>query len=72
MNWRRLAIVLGVVALISGGLNGLYRLARSRTTQSFGTLVARVDTSEQVVALTFDDFSTCGIRTDPRRAPRCL
>ena len=50
MSWRRPAIALGAVALLAGGVNGLYHLARSRTTQLFGTLVARVDTSERVVA----------------------
>jgi hypothetical protein len=58
MRWRRLAAALGAVALLAGGLNGLYRLARSRTTQLFGTLVARVETPERVVALTFDDGPT--------------
>lgn len=36
-------------------MGGLYLLARSRTIQLFGKLVARVDTSRRVVALTFDD-----------------
>jgi peptidoglycan/xylan/chitin deacetylase (PgdA/CDA1 family) len=58
MRWRRLAVTLGAVALLAGGLNGLYHLARSRTTQLFGTLVARVETPERVVALTFDDGPT--------------
>lgn len=58
MRWRRPAMALGAVALLAGGLNGLYHLARSRTTQLFGTLVARVDAAEQVVALTFDDGPT--------------
>ena len=39
-------------------LSGLRELARSRTVQSFGRLVARVDASEPVVALTFDDGPT--------------
>jgi peptidoglycan/xylan/chitin deacetylase (PgdA/CDA1 family) len=55
---RQLAIALGAVALLAGGLTGLYHLARSRTTQLLGTLVARVETSERVVALTFDDGPT--------------
>jgi peptidoglycan/xylan/chitin deacetylase (PgdA/CDA1 family) len=41
------------VALLS--LAAIYRLARARTVQSFGRLVARAETSERVVALTFDD-----------------
>lgn len=42
-----------VVALLS--LAAIHRLARARTVQSFGRLVARAETSERVVALTFDD-----------------
>ncbi len=61
MSWRLLAIALGAVALLAVGLDGLYHLARSRTTQLFGTLVTRVDTSERVVALTFDDGPTVAV-----------
>jgi len=52
---RRWAVPLcgGVLALV--GLWGLYRLARSPTTQLFGRLVPRVDATDRVVALTFDD-----------------
>ncbi len=64
MTWRRLPIALGAVALLAAGLNGLYHLARSRTTQLFGTLVARVDTSEPVVALTVDDGPTSAMADD--------
>lgn len=48
---RGVAVV--VVALLS--LAAIHRLARARTVQSFGRLVARVETSERLVALTFDD-----------------
>jgi peptidoglycan/xylan/chitin deacetylase (PgdA/CDA1 family) len=37
---------------------GLWQLSRSRDFQLFGRLVDRVETSEQVVALTFDDGPT--------------
>lgn len=37
------------------GLWGLYHLARSPDTQVFGRIVPRVDTTDRVVALTFDD-----------------
>lgn len=47
--------------LLAGGLVGLHRLARSRTTQVFGTLVSRAPTAERVVALTFDDGPTPGV-----------
>lgn len=39
---------------------GLWRLANARRFQLFGTLVARVDTAERVVALTFDDGPSPG------------
>lgn len=48
-----LAVAAGVLALA-----GLRSLARSRTTQLFGALVARVETTDSVVALTFDDGPT--------------
>ena len=47
-----MAIVL--VAVVASAV-GLRQLARSRTVQLFGQLVPRVETSERVVALTFDD-----------------
>lgn len=55
-HWRRRARRTGtvvVVALLS--LAATYRLARARTVQAFGRLVARAETSQRVVALTFDD-----------------
>lgn len=48
------ATIAGIVALVLATA-GLYRLARSRTSQLFGTLVSRVETPRRVVALTFDD-----------------
>jgi len=47
-----MAIVL--VAVVAAAV-GLRQLARSRTVQLFGQLVPRIETSERVVALTFDD-----------------
>jgi peptidoglycan/xylan/chitin deacetylase (PgdA/CDA1 family) len=58
---RWLIVPLAAVALLAGGLAGAHRLARSRTTQLFGVLVSRVDTSERVVALTFDDGPTAAV-----------
>jgi len=55
---RILTIVATTVAVLVLASAGLYRLARSRTTQLFGRLVARVETPERVVALTFDDGPT--------------
>jgi peptidoglycan-N-acetylglucosamine deacetylase len=68
LSWRRSATALGVIALVAGALNGLYHLARSTTTQLFGTLVARVNTSERVVALTFDDGPTAALVDEVRTA----
>jgi peptidoglycan/xylan/chitin deacetylase (PgdA/CDA1 family) len=43
-----------LVAVVAAAV-GLRQLARSRTIQLFGELVPRIETSERVVALTFDD-----------------
>ncbi|MBN1209941.1 MAG: polysaccharide deacetylase family protein [Myxococcaceae bacterium] len=52
MNWRRWGI--GVLAVL-GALIGLWQFSKARTFQAFGELHARVETTERVVALTFDD-----------------
>jgi peptidoglycan-N-acetylglucosamine deacetylase len=52
-----LGFLLAIVCLCAVGL-GLYVLSNSRTYQTFGDLVARVETDRQVVALTFDDGPT--------------
>ncbi|MBB5781019.1 polysaccharide deacetylase family protein [Nonomuraea jabiensis] len=53
---RRWRIVLpAVMAVLLLAAFGLYRLANARTFQLAGQLTARVETSEKVVALTFDD-----------------
>ena len=49
---RRCAIALALVALTAVGLR---EIVNSSTFQLFGDYVARVDTDERVVALTFDD-----------------
>lgn len=50
--WRRIAVISAiVVGIVVGG----YQLMNARTFQLFGTLVPRLPTSENVVALTFDD-----------------
>jgi len=46
-----------VFALLIAGY-GLFRISKSRTFQFFGEIVSRVETSEKVVALTFDDGPT--------------
>jgi len=40
---------------------GAREVARSRTFQTFGRLVARVETKRPIVALTFDDGPTAGV-----------
>ena len=58
---RRLVVAAGVgLALLLIGAFGAWKLANARRFQLFGTLVARVETAERVVALTFDDGPTPG------------
>lgn len=53
----RVRLLFGLAALVAlvGVLAGAWQLSKSRTVQAFGRLVARVETSRPVVALTFDD-----------------
>lgn len=46
------------VALVFAALYGVWALSRSRDFQLFGELVSRVETPENVIALTFDDGPT--------------
>ena len=55
---RRWIMVPVVFALVIAGLFGILRLTNARTFQLFGDLLARVDTDQAVVALTFDDGPT--------------
>ena len=57
---RRAVIVGAVLVTLFAGAYGLLALANARRFQLFGDLVARVDTGERVVALTFDDGPTAG------------
>lgn len=50
--WRRIALV---SLILVGIVVGTYQLMNARTFQLFGPLVPRVPTSENVIALTFDD-----------------
>lgn len=50
------AVVLGVVVLTCT----LFQVSKSRNFQFFGNIVNRIETSEKVVALTFDDGPTPG------------
>ncbi|MBD9387224.1 polysaccharide deacetylase family protein [Agrobacterium sp. AGB01] len=64
MVMRRLFTVGLVVLGLGGGLFGLYTLGNSRTTQLFGEIFARVETSKPLVALTFDDGPTVRFTQD--------
>lgn len=56
---RALFLFLGLAAL-AAVLFGLHLLSKSRTVQSFGTIIARVETAKPLVALTFDDGPSAG------------
>lgn len=51
-------ITVFIIALLMIGLSSLYAWSNATTFQVAGDIVARVDTSEKVVALTFDDGPT--------------
>jgi peptidoglycan/xylan/chitin deacetylase (PgdA/CDA1 family) len=56
---RRTLIVVAALALVGfGGAAALWRVTKSRTFQFFGRIVARAETPQRVVALTFDDGPT--------------
>ncbi|WP_370272055.1 polysaccharide deacetylase family protein, partial [Pseudooceanicola nitratireducens] len=56
MRFRRALLRAGVGFLTLGLLFlGFDRLTDSTTTQVFGTIIARVETPDPIVALTFDD-----------------
>jgi len=56
---RRRILALAALVVVAVALGyGTYRLIPSRTTQLAGELVQRVETDEQIVALTFDDGPT--------------
>ena len=52
---RAVIAAVAVVLGLAGALVGIRALARARTFQLFGTIIARVPTEERRVALTFDD-----------------
>lgn len=60
---RRISARTKIIALIAVALNvcaivALWQISRSRTFQFFGEVIPRVNTSQKVVALTFDDGPT--------------
>lgn len=56
---RALFLFLGLAAL-AAVLFSLHLFSKSRTVQSFGTIIARVETTKPLVALTFDDGPSAG------------
>jgi chitin deacetylase len=55
---KLLIIILLIVFALIGACYGLFLISKSRTFQFFGEIIARVDTHEKVIALTFDDAPT--------------
>ncbi len=55
---RRTLLLGGVPLFLIAAAAGTWRLSRARSWQLFGDIVSRVQTSERVVALTFDDGPT--------------
>jgi len=53
---KRIALIAVVLILVISV--GLRQVSRSRTFQFFGEIIPRVDTSQKIVALTFDDGPT--------------
>jgi peptidoglycan-N-acetylglucosamine deacetylase len=51
---RLIGVAIALVVVLGGGY-GLLKVADARTFQVYGQLVDRVDTTQRVVALTFDD-----------------
>lgn len=48
-------VVASLLVVVLAGAIALFEVSKSRTFQFFGTLVDRVETSEKLVAITFDD-----------------
>ena len=55
---RKLTFSVVLLVLLLALAYGLLEISKSRTFQFFGTIVPRVETSEKLVALTFDDGPT--------------
>ncbi|MCZ7486710.1 polysaccharide deacetylase family protein [Rhizobium rhizogenes] len=60
---RALFLFLGL-AVLAAVLFSLHLFSKSRTVQSFGTIIARVETAKPLVALTFDDGPSAGFTQD--------
>lgn len=58
MRARRVLFAGGALLLVLGALFGLWRLAKAPCVQPIGEMHCRVETSERLIALTFDDGPT--------------
>jgi len=58
MPMRKLTYLSVAIVLLFAVAVGLWEISKSRTFQFFGVIVPRVETSEKIVALTFDDGPT--------------
>ncbi len=68
---RKILVVVAVLVLFAfGGAAALWRVSKSRTFQFFGRIVARVETPQKLVALTFDDGPTPEATAEVLRALR--
>jgi peptidoglycan/xylan/chitin deacetylase (PgdA/CDA1 family) len=54
----RKKLLIAAVFILLAGTAALWQVSRSRTFQFFGVIVPRVNTTEKIVALTFDDGPT--------------
>ncbi|MEU4250676.1 polysaccharide deacetylase family protein [Amycolatopsis sp. NPDC026612] len=52
---KRAIVVASVLVVVLAAAFTLFEVSKSRTFQFFGSLVDRVDTTEKIVAITFDD-----------------
>ena len=57
---KKLLITVAVLLLVVAGAIALWQVSKSRTFQFFGVIVAQINTSDKIVALTFDDGPTKG------------
>lgn len=56
---KTIGLTFAIVAILgAAAFYGVWQLSRSRTFQLFGEIIPRVETTEKVVALTFDDGPT--------------
>jgi peptidoglycan-N-acetylglucosamine deacetylase len=58
-TWRRIAVgAVAVAVVLFAAAYGVWQYSKSRDSQLFGKIITRVETSEKIIALTFDDGPT--------------